>query len=173
MIHFIVLQEKNLLLVTNSKLENIRAKYGSKFEIVNSLKDDTYLEQIKERVVRQYPKLQLKVSIIKKINFTEEVREKQRQKKLGKPRPDWVKEKISAKMKGVSNFRGQKHRRESRIKTALSMMGKQNNKGMKVIYNPTTDKEHRVRDIINLPEGFRVGRNPEALELFISRSSDS
>jgi len=164
MIHFIVLQEKNMLLITNSKLEKLRAKYGSKFEIVNSLKDDTYLETIKQRVVRSYPKLQVKVSITNKIDFTEEVREKLRQKKLGKPRPDWVREKISRKMKGTSNFQGKRHKGTSKMKTALALMDNKNIDGHVFIYNPTTDEERRVKDIINLPEGFRVGRNPQAIE---------
>ena len=153
-----------MLLISDQAKEKIKAKYGPIFEIVNSVKDRDSVEIIKPKIVRQYPKCNVAEDFYLRKVFSEETRNKLAQAKLGKARPDWVRDKISSKMKGKSNFEGKKHRRESRIKTALSRMGQVNvSPDRKFIYNPTTNQERRVKDIINLPEGFRLGRDPELL----------
>lgn len=161
MIHFYLFHKQNLLLISDQAREKIKAKYGSFFEIVNSVKDKSSLELVKPKIIRQHPRCEVLEDFYTKKIFSEETRKKLAQAKLGTTKPDWVKSKISSKMKGKSNFEGKSHRRESRIKTSLSMMNNNNIDGHRFIYNPTTNKEKRVKDIINLPPGFRLGRNPD------------
>ena len=56
------------------------------------------------------------------------------------------------------------------------MSGKKQVEVKMLIYNPSTDTEKRVADIINLPDGFIKGRVPEVIDtmlygLFRSRNS--
>ncbi len=155
-----------MLLISDQAKEKIKAKYGPIFEIVNSVKDKDSVEFVKPKITKQYPKCNVVEDFYYKKEFSEETKNKLAQAKLGKARPDWVRDKISLKMKGKSNFEGKKHRRDSRIKTALSMMDNNCIDGHKFIYNPTTNQEKRVKDTINLPPGFRLGRNPDSVENF-------
>jgi hypothetical protein len=98
--------------------------------------------------------------------FSEETREKLRQAKLGKSRPDSVKQKISAKMKGTSNFEGKRHKEQSKRLTALSMRDNENVKGKKWIYDPRLDREKRIDNVIKAPIGFRKGRDPDKVTDF-------
>lgn len=173
MIHFYAYHKQQLLLISDYPKDKIKNKYGPVFEIVNSIKDKESLEHIKPRITRQFPKYSVKEYLYQKRVFSEETRKRMALAKLNKPRADWVKEKISSKMKGKSNFEGKQHRRESRIKTSLSMMNNTNSKDVKYIYNPILDKELRVKDIVNLPEGYRLGRNPKIGQHLVSRSSNS
>ena len=166
MIHFYLFHKQNMLLISDLAKDKIKVKYGPIFEIVNSVKDKSSLEIVKPKITRQYPKCEVVEDFYLRKVFSEETRKKLAQAKLGKARPDWVRDKISSKMKGKSNFEGKKHRRDSRIKTALSMMDNNCIDGHKFIYNPTTNQEKRVKDIIKLPPGFRLGRNPDAVENF-------
>lgn len=150
-----------MLLISDLPKDKIKDKYGHFFEIVNSVRDKESLELIKPRVTRSYPKVTIKEEYYTRKVFSEEYREKLRQSKLGKKRPDWVKEKISQKMKGKSNFKGKKHQRKSRLQVSLAMMENENVKGKNWIYNPSLDKEKRVKEKFILPEGYRKGRDPE------------
>jgi len=162
MIHFYAYHKQQLLLISDYPKDKIKDKYGPVFEIVNSIKDKESLEHIKPRITRQFPKYSVEEYLYQKRVFSEETRKRMALAKLNKPRADWVREKISSKMKGKSNFEGKEHRRESRIKTSLSRMNQVNvNHEYKYIYNPTLDKELRVKDTINLPDGYRLGRKPE------------
>lgn len=165
MIHFYAYHKQQLLLISDYPKDKVKDKYGPVFEIVNSIKDKESLELIKPRVTKQFPKYQVAEYFYKKRIVTEETKKKMSLAKMNKPRADWVREKISLKMKGKSNFEGKKHRRESRIKTSLSMMNNKNiTEDHKFIYNPTLEKELRVKDIINIPAGFRKGRDPDSTE---------
>jgi len=173
MIHFIVLQKKNILLITNNPLARIRDKYGSNFEIVNSIKDESHLETIKQRVVRQYPRHEVVEKLRRPVNFTEEVREKIRQSKLGKKRDEATRAKISSKMKGTSNFEGKKHQESSRRKTSQTMQGYHNLGDKKhFIYNPRTNEEKRIANRHQVPVGYRLGRDPEFVWDSYSRPRD-
>jgi len=168
MIHFYAYHKQQLLLISDYPKDKIKDKYGPVFEIVNSIKDKESLEHIKPRITRQFPKYSVKEYLYQKRVFSEETRKRMALAKLNKPRADWVREKISSKMKGKSNFEGKQHTRESRIKTSLSMMNNTNGENLKYIYNPTLGIEKRVRDTINLPEGFRLGRKPEIGQHLVS-----
>ena len=108
MIHFYLFHKQSLLLISDQPRDKIKAKYGSIFEIVNSVRDKESLNIVKPRVLRSYPKVTVKEEFYVRKVFSEEYKQKLRQSKLGKKRPDWVKEKISAKMRGKSNFQGKK-----------------------------------------------------------------
>jgi len=171
MIHFYVFHKEALMLISDLPKEKIKVKYGPIFEIVNSVKDKDSLDLIKPRIIRQYPKLSIVEDFYVRKVFSEETREKLRQKKLGRPRADWVREKISSKMKGKSNFEGKEHNVVSRKKTSLSMQGKQNTKGKFYIYNPYTDHETMIDKGSPIPEGYRLGRDPENIGGFMSSLS--
>lgn len=156
-----------MMIISDLQKEKIKAKYGPIFEIVNSVKDKESLEVVKTRILRSYPRVTFKEDFYEPKVFTKESREKIRQSKLGKARPDWVREKISRKMKGKSNFEGKRHREGSKRLTSESMRGNLNGKDKSWIYNPTTDVEKRVDNIIEAPEGFRVGRDPESVESLV------
>jgi len=165
MIHFYAFHNQQLLLISDHPKDKIKDKYGAIFEIVNSIKDKESLELIKPRITKQFSKYRVVEFFFQKRTLSEETKKKMSLAKLNKPRADWVKEKISMKMKGKSNFEGKKHRRESRMKTSLSMMNNKNiTEEHKFIYNPTLNKELRVKDIINLPDGYRKGRDPDSTD---------
>ena len=166
MIHFYLFYKQSLLLISDQPRDKIKAKYGPIFEIVNSVRDKESLDIVKPRVVRSYPKVTVKEEFYVRKVFSEEYKEKLRQSKLGKKRPDWVKEKISAKMKGKSNFEGKNHQRKSRLQVSLAMMENNNVSGKNWIYNPKTDKENRVDKKFVLPDGYRKGRDPDNVTNF-------
>lgn len=167
MIHFYLFQKINTIVVSDHPKEKIKAKYGPIFEIVNSVKDKSSLDVIKQRVMKSYNKCSFIEDLYVKKEFSKETREKLSQRKLGKSRPDWVREKISKKMKGKSNFEGKSHKKESKIKTAIALTGHSKNSGKTWIYSPTLDKEKRVDDRFNYPEGYRKGRDPDNVNNFI------
>jgi hypothetical protein len=167
MIHFYLFQKNSIIVVSDHSKDKIKAKYGPIFEIVNSVKDKSSLEIVKQRVSKSYNRCSFIEDFYKEKVFTEESRERIRQSKLGKPRPDWVREKISSKMKGKSNFEGKRHREGSKRLTSDSMMGNENVKDKKWIYNPTLDVEKRVNNVLEAPEGFRTGRDPELVNGYL------
>jgi len=159
MIHFYYFQKDNKIVISDLARDKIKSNYGLNFEIVNSVRDKESLELIKPRVLKSYPNVTFVEKFFAKRIFSEETKKRMALAKLNKPRANWVREKISNKMKGKSNFEGKKHKRESRMKTSLSMIGIENaNRESTYIFNPTTNEERRVKDIVNLPEGFRIGR---------------
>jgi hypothetical protein len=165
MIHFYAFHKQQLLIISDHAKDKITDKYGPVFEIVNSIKDKESLEIIKPKITRQFSKYQIVEYFYSKKLFSEETKKKMSLAKMNKPRADWIKEKISLKMKGKSNFEGKKHRRESRIKTSLSMMNNTNiTEDHKFIYNPNLEKELRVKDIINIPAGYRKGRDQDSTD---------
>ena len=167
MIHFYLFQKDNTIVVSDLPKEKIKVKYGPIFEIVNSVRDKESLDVVKQRVFKSYQKCSLVEDFYVRKVFSEETREKLRERKIGKPRPDWVRQKISSKMKGKSNFEGKMHREGSKRLTSDSMKGKKNSEGKIWIYNPYIDKEMKVDDKFNLPEGYRLGRDPSVLNNFI------
>lgn len=161
MIHFYFFQKDNKLLVSDHSRDKIKVKYGPNFEIVNSVKDKESLNIVKTRIARSYPKaIFIEDFYVKKV-FSAKTRAKLRQRKLGKPRADWVKQKISSKMKGKSNFEGKRHNEDSKRKTARALQNNTNVKGKVWVYNPYSDTESRVDNILEAPSGFRKGRDPE------------
>lgn len=176
MIHIYSFNKDKLIVISDKAKDKITKKYGHKFEILNSFKDKQSIIHYRDRLERQSPTFNIVEDYyVKKVN-SPEARLKMSLAKRGIKRPDKVKEKISASRKGVGNFAGKKHSTLSKRRISHKMLGKKQVEGKKLIYNPSTDTEKRVTDIINLPDGFRKGRDPEVIEqmhygLFRSRNS--
>ena len=171
MVHFYLFQKENIMLISDLPKDKIKSKYGQLFEIVNSVRDKESLDLVKPRILRSYPRATVKEDFYSKKVFSEETREKLRKAKLGKARPDSVKQKISQKMSGHSNFEGKRHNEYSKRLTALSMRDNKNVKGKKWIYDPRADKEKRVDKIIEAPIGFRKGRDPDSIDNLVPFTS--
>ena len=164
MINFYLFQKEKYILISDYPLSTIRRRHGYSFEILTNVKDKNSLDTIKERIARQYPKLEIKYRIRTPVNFTPEIRNKIRLKKLGKKRCDVFKNKLRVLYRGRSIFQGQKHTLDYKKFMSNIMKGNSHNKGTFWVYNPYTDEEKKVRDRNKIPEGFRLGRNPYSVD---------
>ena len=164
MINFYLFQKEKKILISDYPLSTIRRRFGHRFEILTNVKDENNLEVIKERVKRQYPKLEFVTEIRTKVVFTDEIRNKIRQKKLGRSRCEVFKNKMRIRFKGVSFFKGFKHKEDFKEFMSKKMKNNQINKGLFWIHNPATGQEKRIKDRSQMPLGFRLGRNYESIE---------
>ncbi len=164
MINIYLFQREKFILVSDYPLSTIRRRYGYGFEILTNVKDKNNLDIITERIKRQYPKLELRSKFRTQINFTDEIRNKIRQKKLGKSRCEVFKQKMRIRFKGISFFAGQKHTDDYKKFMSDRMKNNQINKGLYWIYNPFTNQEKRIKDRTKIPQGFRLGRNHDSIE---------
>lgn len=176
MISFYAFNKEKFILITNFKKETVKKKFGHNFELLTSIKDFTALEIHKSRIIKQYPAFSIKQQLVTPVNFTPEIREKLRNKKLGTKKPDWVKEKISKSRKGVGNFLGKKHSEEFKRKKSFLMKGETNTLGKKWIYNPELDIETLTDEAVP-PAGYYFGRSEDMREVinynFKSRNKPS
>lgn len=149
------------IVISNYPTEKVKKKYGFRFEILNSIKDENAIDVITERIKKQYPLFILEKYIFKKrvAVFSEETRKKMSLSKLGKPRDEVTRKKISAGLKGRSNFQGKKHKEESKEKIAEAKLGNQHNKNTYWIHDPSGDTEKKVKDRNQVPKGFSLGRD--------------
>jgi len=176
MIHVYSFNKDKLIVISDKDKDKITKKYGHKYEIINSFKDKQSILHYRLKLERQSPTFGVVEDYyVKKVN-SPDARLKMSLAKRGTKRPDKVKAKISASRKGVGNFAGKKHSTLSKRRISHKMLGKKQVEGKKLIYNPYTNTEKRVTNIINLPEGFRKGRDPEVIDnllygLFRSRNS--
>lgn len=165
MIHFYCYNSEKIILVSDFPVEKVRNRFGHNYEILNSIKDKTYLDQIQNRVVRQYPNFQIKHHFITPRNpHTEETKRKMAEAKLGKPRDEQTKQKISNTLKGRSNFQGKRHTEETKQKMREVKLG---NKAVKDYYwaqNPDTGEEIRIKSRQDIPPGFKLGRDYYSVE---------
>jgi len=97
--------------------------------------------------------------------MSEETRRKMSEAKMGKPRDETTRQKISAGLKGKSNFQGKKHSADTKDVMAEKKLGNQHTKDSYWAYDPKTDKETRVRDRNNLPPGYQLGRDYDSIEV--------
>jgi hypothetical protein len=97
--------------------------------------------------------------------MSEETRRKMSEAKMGKPRDEATRLKISAGLKGRSNFQGKKHSDNTKDAMAEKKLGNQHTKDSYWAYDPKTDKETRVRDRNNLPPGYTLGRDYDSIEV--------
>lgn len=173
MIHFYCFHNNQQILISDLPVEKVRAKYGHKYEVVNSIKDRSYLDQIKERVARSYPKYIITEAYHKVNRHTEEARKKISESKIGKPRDEETRKKISDALKGRSNFQGKKHSEETKQQMRLKKLGNQHVKDYYWAHDPNGDREIRVKSREDIPEGFRQGRDyystESGLYYFINR----
>lgn len=164
MINFYLFQKEKYILISDYPLSTIRRRHGYSFEILTNVKDKANLEIIKQRIVKQYPKLEIKQKIRTPINYTPELRNKLRLNKLGKKRCEVFKNKLRALYRGRSIFQGQRHTADYKKFMSSIMKGNSHNTGMMWIHNPRTDEERKIRDRKDLPPGFLFGRSPAKME---------
>ena len=164
MINIYLFQKDKYILVSDYPLSTIRRRFGHSFEILTNVKDKNNLDVIVERIKKTYPKLELKTKFRTQIVFTDEMKNKIRQKKLGKARCEIFKNKMRMRFKGVSIFQGHKHKDDFKKFMSDKMKNNQLNKGLYWIHNPLTGQEKRIRDRSQMPLGFRLGRNMDSVE---------
>ena len=164
MVNYYLFQKQKFILVSDWPISRVKRKYGHSFEILTTIKDKTNIDTISQRIARQYPKFELKTSLKRCVIFTTQIREKIRQKKLGKARCEVFKKKMRARYRGISIFQGHRHTEAYKKFMSNKMKNNSHNKGLYWIYNPYTDEEKRIRDRTKIPEGFRFGRNPSSTE---------
>ena len=160
MIHFYCFKATKTILISDLPVEKIRSKFGYGYEIINSIKDNSYLDQIKERTLRSYLNYTVEELYKKpKWEINEEQRRKISESKLGKPRPPEVRARISAALKGRSNFQGKSHSDDTKARMATRKLGNTHTKDYFWAHDPNGDKEVRVRSRAEIPYGFRQGRD--------------
>lgn len=164
MVRFFLVNNKQIL-VSDHPIEKVVKKIGHRYEILTSVQDKSSVEFIKQRLQKSYPQASFKDYFYKKRKpYSPESIERYRQSKLGKPRPEYVRQKISMAKKGVSQFQGKRHTEETKRVMALKKLGNQHVKNTIWIYNADRDKERRVLNLQSVPSGYRTGRNYEVIE---------
>lgn len=148
------------IIISDQPLEWIKKKFGYRFEIVNTVKDKDSIDIISERLKRSYPNFEFEQRLQKtRAPLSDEARKKLSESKLGKPRDAATRAKISAALKGRSNFQGKSHSPETRAVMAERKLGNQHAKDKIWAHNPHTDNEIRVNTLIDIPDGYIKGRD--------------
>lgn len=160
MYHFYNFPINKKLIVSDLSLEKVKEKFGYKFERVTSVNDKDSVSFVLGRLIRNFPGYSVEEHY-QKVNkpLTDEQRKKISESKLGKPRSPEVRARISAALKGRSNFQGKTHTEETRSKMAAAKMGNTHTKGTVWAHNPRSDEEVRVRNMKEIPVGFSKGRD--------------
>lgn len=160
MIHFYCFSSSKILLVSDLPSDKIKAKYGHRYEILTSVKDKESVDLIKVRILRSYPGYIIEEVYQKsKHVFTDEQKKKISESKIGKPRDALTRAKISAKLKGRSNFQGKTHNIETKEVMREKKLGNQHTKGYVWAHDPRSDTEVRVKTRADIPKGFSKGRD--------------
>lgn len=166
----VFLQSRKLIVVETSERE-FKQKYPGSYELIQAVAEYDNLDKVIQRlqkdyrteeVIRDYQ--ELKRWGVK--YFTEAVRAKWLASKFGKPRPAESNAKVSAKMKGKSNFEGKQHANMTKIMIASSRVGKRTIKeGQRWCHHPESGKELRCHSS-QKPRDFVWGRSPEIRDYF-------
>ena len=164
MIHVYSFNKDKLIVISDKDKDKITKKYGHKYEIINSFKDKQSILHYRLKLERQSPTFGIVEDYYVKKFHSEETKQRMSKSHLGLKHSDEVKKKMSRSHAGKSNHTGKKHSELTKSRISKKMAGKKQVQGKKIIYNPSTDKERRVADIINLPVGFRKGRDPEVID---------
>ena len=169
MFHFYCLTIEKKLIVSDLPIEKIKSKFGFKFERLTSVKDKTAVPHIMNRLIKNYPDHSIEEHFVKiKKVRPDNAREKVPSPLLGIPRSLEVRAKISAACKGRSNFQGKSHNAETKAKMATAKLGNDHVRGKLWAHDPRSDKEVRVNDMKEIPNGFSRGRCPCAALLKFS-----
>lgn len=171
----VYLIDKKLIVFDKTEKE-FRQKYGNNFEQVTIIKDQDNIDQVTEKLSRQYKaEVEKDCHIKKKFGWkywSDEVKERIRHNiSIAMSRHVRTKEHseaISRYRKGKSIFEGQKHSNYSKKLIAFARKGKDPIQGRKWMHNPITGKEARGYE---LAEGMIWGRSPEASELTLAANA--
>lgn len=167
MFNFFLLND-NRLVISNKPLEKIKKRYGYNFEIVNSVKEESSIDVVLDRITRQVnPSGVIKWIGVKRV-LSEEGRRKISLSKLGKPRDPKTKEKISNTLKGRSSFQGKKHTEATKKLMAEKKLGNDHVKDRFWAHDPRGKKEMRLKSRLDLPSGMSFGRDYYSTEAGLS-----
>ena len=160
MIHFYCYDVTKTILISDHPVDKVRIKYGYRYELLNSVKDSSAIDVIKTRLLRNYSKYEFVewYQIVRK-PMSDETKRKMSEAKMGKPRDETTRQKISAGLKGRSNFQGKRHTADTKDVMAEKKIGNQHTKDSYWAYDPKSEKETRVRDRNILPTGYQLGRD--------------
>ncbi len=165
MFHFYCLSFEKKLIVSDLPIEQIKSKFGFKFERLTSVKDKTSVPYIINRIIKNFPDYCIEEHFVKirKVR-TIEGRKKVPSPLLGIPRSLEVRSKISASCKGRSNFQGKSHNAETKAKMAAAKLGNEHVKDTLWAHDPRSDTEVRVNNLREIPVGFSRGRDYYSVE---------
>lgn len=159
MIHFYCFANDKLIIVSDLAIDKIKNQFGHRFEILTSVKDKESVPIILPRIIRSYPGYVVREKFKKVPFFSEESRKKISESKRNKPRDEATRAKISAALKGRSNFQGKKHSEETKKVMAERKLGNDHVKDRIWAHNPRGDDEVRVKELKDIPKGFSKGRD--------------
>ena len=166
MISFYISITAKQLIITDYTPEKIRKRFNYGVELVNSIKDKNSLDIVKSRMLRTYRGYET-VELFQKPKYVMSPEHKHALliSKLGKPRSEEVRRKISESKKNQpSNFKGKRHTYETKRVISARMMGNQANTDKIWVYNPDTDEEIMVNSRADIPPGFSEGRDYYSVE---------
>ena len=161
----VFLQQHKLIVVESTERE-FRQKYPGSYELIQSVAEYDNLEKVIVRLQKDYKAEEVikDYAELKRWGwkyFTDEIKRKCIEARLGKPRPAASNAKVSATMRGKSNFEGKRHAKMTKIMIAASRMGKSSiPEGMRWCHHPVTGKELRCFPE-DKPLDYKWGRSPE------------
>ena len=166
MIHFYCYDVTKTILISDQPVDKVKSKYGHRYELLNSIRDNSAVDIIRTRLLRSYGSYKF-VEWYQTVRkpMSEETRRKMSEAKMGKPRDEATRQKIAAGLKGRSNFQGKKHSAETRDVMAEKKLGNDHAKDSYWAYDPGADKETRVKDRNKLPPGYQLGRDYDSIEV--------
>lgn len=166
MIHFYCYDVTKTILISDMPVDKVKAKYGHRYELLNSVKENSAVDIIRSRLQRSYGRYEF-VEWYQTVRkpMSEETRRKMSEAKKGKPRDEATRQKIAAGLKGRSNFQGKKHTAETKDVMAEKKLGNDHAKELYWAYDPRADKETRVKDRNKLPPGYILGRDYDSIEV--------
>jgi hypothetical protein len=160
MIHFYCYDVTKTILISDQPVDKVRIKYGYRYELLNSIRDKSAVDTVKTRLERSYSKYEFVewYQYVRK-PISDEAKRKMSEAKIGKPRDEITRKKISAGLKGRSNFQGKRHTADTKDVMAVKKLGNQHTKDSYWAYDPRSEKETRVKNRNVLPTGYQLGRD--------------
>lgn len=160
MFHFYSFPADKKIIISDLPIEKIKEKFGHKFEIITSVKEKESIEIIKPKILKGHLNFIIEERFVKIRNkYPEEGKRKISESKIGKPRDEKTKAKISNTMKGRSNFQGKTHTPETKAIMAQRKMGNKHVRDTIWAHDPRSSEEVRVGSLSDIPKGFSKGRD--------------
>lgn len=160
MIHFYCFHSEKKIIASDLPIGKIKSKYGYKYEVLTSIKEREAFDTISTRLLRSYPGFTIEQVLQKeKIPISKESRKKISDSKIGRPRDEATRQKISAALKGRSNFKGKRHSEETKSVMSDKKIGNSHTKEYYWVHDPGSEKEKRVRTRADVPRGYSLGRD--------------
>lgn len=165
MIHFYCFVQTKKIIISDLPTAKIKTKYGYRYEILTSIKDKSNLDIVTQKIQRSYSGFTFEYNLLKeKTPLTDEQRKKISDSKIGKPRDPETRAKISAALKGRSNFQGKRHNDGTKRTMSEKKLGNDHTKDYYWAHDPRSDKEIRVKSLDEIPVGFKLGRDHYSTE---------